>query len=94
MRFAITIDINKCLIQIKLPISVHTGAPIAELPSDISTMKRPETVDLTYAVRVFKEQGQTVHRSEVVAKDLKPTNIQIDGLVSLGSCDISSSCHI
>ena len=77
-----------------MPISIQPGAPIAELPSDISTMKRPETVDLTYAVRVFKEQGQTVHRSEVVVKDWKPTNMQKDGLVSLGSCDISSSCHI
>ena len=32
------LDLNKCLKQIKLQISLRTCAPIYELPSNISTM--------------------------------------------------------
>ena len=31
-------DLNKCLKQIKLPISLYTCAPISVLPSDLSAM--------------------------------------------------------
>ena len=35
--FAAAIDVNKCLKQIELPISLHMCASIYELPSNIST---------------------------------------------------------
>ena len=38
IRFAAALHPNKCLNQIKLPISSHTCAPISELTSDISIM--------------------------------------------------------
>ena len=37
-KFATYVDLNKCLKQIKLPISLRTCAPITELPSGKSTM--------------------------------------------------------
>ena len=36
-KFATTVDVNKCLTQIKLPISLYKCAPISKLPSHIST---------------------------------------------------------
>ena len=41
LKFAIALDLNKCLDQVKLPISLNTVASISELPSDISPC--PET---------------------------------------------------
>ena len=37
-RFAVVVDLNKCLNQIKLPILLDTCAPFPELPLNISTM--------------------------------------------------------
>ena len=37
-RFGTAVDPNKCLKQIKLPRSLHTWAPISDLPSNISSM--------------------------------------------------------
>ena len=36
--FAIAVDLNKCLKQVKLPISLYTCTHISELPSNLSTM--------------------------------------------------------
>ena len=36
-KFGTAVDLNKCLKQIKLPSSLHTWAPISDLPSNIST---------------------------------------------------------
>ena len=38
LKFETAVDLNKCLKQIKLPISTYSCAPISELPSDKSTM--------------------------------------------------------
>ena len=38
IRFATALDPNKCLKQIKLPISLHTCVPISKLPSTIRNM--------------------------------------------------------
>ena len=41
-KFLHGVDLNKCLTQIKLPISLHTCAPTSELLSNISTMQQIE----------------------------------------------------
>ena len=40
IRFVTVLDLNIYLNQIKLPISLHTCAPISELPSNISTTEQ------------------------------------------------------
>ena len=42
-EFATTVDLNKCLTKIKLPISLSMCATISELPTDICTMNIAET---------------------------------------------------
>ena len=37
-KFVTAVDKNKCLLQVKLPISLHTYISNYELPSNISTM--------------------------------------------------------
>ena len=37
-KFAIALDVNKCIKQIKFPISAHACTPISELPPHISTI--------------------------------------------------------
>ena len=39
-RFSTAVDRNKCLEQIKIPISLCTGAPITELTSKVSSTVR------------------------------------------------------
>ena len=36
----IVVVLNKCLKQVKLPISVHTCAPISDVPCHIGTMRK------------------------------------------------------
>ena len=38
LKIATTVNLNKCLKQINLPISLYMYAPISDLPSNISTM--------------------------------------------------------
>ena len=38
VKFVTAVDLNKCLKQIKLPISIHTCANISKLPSDKNIM--------------------------------------------------------
>ena len=38
LKNATTVNLNKCLKQINLPISLYMYAPISDLPSNISTM--------------------------------------------------------
>ena len=45
-KFATTVDLNKCLIQIKLPNSLYISTSISVLPSDIITMVGREIVHL------------------------------------------------
>ena len=40
------VDLNKCLKQVKLPISLYMRASISELPSNISTMLHSVIFDL------------------------------------------------
>ena len=37
-KFAAAVHLNKCLNQIKLPVSILKRAPVSELPSIVSTM--------------------------------------------------------
>ena len=37
-KFATASDLNKCLDQVKLPISLNTCTPMTELPTSISTV--------------------------------------------------------
>ena len=46
--FETALDLNACLIQIKLPISVHTCVPIFKLPSNISNMDLQQQKSVLY----------------------------------------------
>ena len=39
LKLATAVDINECLKPIKLPMSLHTCAPLSKLPSNTITMR-------------------------------------------------------